>query len=120
MVPGEKRRLWIPEALAYKGAAGKPKGMLVFDVELIDMPNRAAGRRQGAAGRREEDGERSRLQSAAAKASAAAIRKGSSSVTVHYTRLDDRRQDVRQLGRARAAGDVPLDGVIPGWTEGCS
>src|SRR5262245_8226782 len=39
MVPGEKRRLWIPEALAYKGAR-EPKGMLVFDVELIDMPNR--------------------------------------------------------------------------------
>src|SRR3954468_23569251 len=41
MVPGEKRRLWIPEALAYKGAR-EPKGMLVFDVALIDMPNRPA------------------------------------------------------------------------------
>src|SRR2546428_13610556 len=40
MVPGEKRRLWIPEPLAYKGAR-EPKGMLVFDVELIGMPNRA-------------------------------------------------------------------------------
>ena len=39
-------------------------------------------------------------------------------VTVHYTGLDDRRQDVRQLGRARQAGDVPLDRVIAGWTEG--
>ena len=36
MVPGEKRRLWIPEALAYKGAR-EPKGMLVFDVELIKI-----------------------------------------------------------------------------------
>ena len=35
MVVGEQRRLWIPEALAYKGAEGAPKGMLVFDVELI-------------------------------------------------------------------------------------
>jgi FKBP-type peptidyl-prolyl cis-trans isomerase len=35
MVEGEKRRLWIPEALAYKGAPGSPPGMLVFDVELI-------------------------------------------------------------------------------------
>ncbi|MFI5300204.1 MAG: FKBP-type peptidyl-prolyl cis-trans isomerase [Polyangiales bacterium] len=34
MVEGEKRRFWIPEALAYKGQPGKPKGMLVFDVEL--------------------------------------------------------------------------------------
>jgi FKBP-type peptidyl-prolyl cis-trans isomerase len=35
MVEGEKRRLWIPQALAYKGAPGQPAGMLVFDVELI-------------------------------------------------------------------------------------
>src|SRR5213594_1888177 len=41
MVPGETRRLWIPEALAYKGQEGRPKGMLVFDVMLIEMPNRA-------------------------------------------------------------------------------
>ncbi|MEN8165268.1 MAG: FKBP-type peptidyl-prolyl cis-trans isomerase, partial [Acidobacteriota bacterium] len=37
MVTGEKRRLWIPEELAYKGAAGAPQGMLVFDVELISF-----------------------------------------------------------------------------------
>lgn len=37
MVEGEKRRLWIPESLAYKGAEGPPKGMLVFDVELIKI-----------------------------------------------------------------------------------
>jgi peptidylprolyl isomerase len=36
MVPGEKRRFWIPEALAYKGQRD-PKGMLVFDVELIKI-----------------------------------------------------------------------------------
>jgi len=35
MVEGEKRRLWIPERLAYQGAPGAPKGMLVFDVELL-------------------------------------------------------------------------------------
>ena len=37
MVEGEKRRLWIPESLAFKGARGAPKGMLVFDVELIKI-----------------------------------------------------------------------------------
>ena len=35
MVEGEKARLWIPEVLAYKGREGAPKGMLVFDVELL-------------------------------------------------------------------------------------
>jgi len=37
MVVGEKRRIWIPEALAYKGRPGAPAGMLVFDVELISF-----------------------------------------------------------------------------------
>jgi len=35
MTAGEQVRLWVPEKLAYKGKAGKPAGMLVFDVELI-------------------------------------------------------------------------------------
>ena len=36
MVVGEKRRLWIPESLAYKGQR-EPKGMLVFEIELLDI-----------------------------------------------------------------------------------
>ena len=35
MYEGEKTRFWIPEKLAYQGQPGAPKGMLVFDVELI-------------------------------------------------------------------------------------
>jgi peptidylprolyl isomerase len=37
MVQGEKTRFWIPEELAYKGRPGMPAGMLVFDVELLDI-----------------------------------------------------------------------------------
>jgi peptidylprolyl isomerase len=37
MTEGEKARLWIPEELAYKGRPGAPKGMLVFDVELVKI-----------------------------------------------------------------------------------
>ncbi len=37
MVEGEKRRLWIPAKLAYAGRADRPQGMLVFDVELLDV-----------------------------------------------------------------------------------
>jgi FKBP-type peptidyl-prolyl cis-trans isomerase len=37
MVTGEKTRFWIPEDQAYKGQPGKPAGMLVFDVELLDI-----------------------------------------------------------------------------------
>ena len=37
MVVGEVTRFWIPEALAYKGEAGNPRGMLVFDIELLGI-----------------------------------------------------------------------------------
>jgi peptidylprolyl isomerase len=37
MVKGEKTRFWIPESLAYKGQPGRPAGMLVFDVELLEI-----------------------------------------------------------------------------------
>jgi peptidylprolyl isomerase len=39
MVPGEKRRFWMPGALAYAGHPGKPQGMMVYDIELIDFTN---------------------------------------------------------------------------------
>ena len=34
---GERSRLWIPEDLAYKGRPGAPAGMLVFDIELLEI-----------------------------------------------------------------------------------
>src|SRR5947208_1109175 len=39
MVEGEKRRLWIPGPLAYDNSPrqGVPRGMLVFDVELLQI-----------------------------------------------------------------------------------
>ena len=43
MVVGEQRRFWIPGALAYDnipdrpGMPPSPKGMLVFDIELLDV-----------------------------------------------------------------------------------
>ncbi len=41
MVEGERTRFWVPEKLAYKGERGKPRGMLVFDIDLIriEAPN---------------------------------------------------------------------------------
>lgn len=37
MSVGDKVRFWIPEQLAYASSPGKPQGMLVFDVELVDF-----------------------------------------------------------------------------------
>jgi FKBP-type peptidyl-prolyl cis-trans isomerase len=37
MVEGEKTRFWIPSKLAYGRDKTKPQGMLVFDIELIEI-----------------------------------------------------------------------------------
>ena len=37
MVEGERTRFWVPQDLAYKGEAGSPRGMLVFDIELVEI-----------------------------------------------------------------------------------
>ena len=37
MVPGEKRRLWVPAKLAYENDPSKPQGPLIFDVKLIEI-----------------------------------------------------------------------------------
>ncbi len=37
MVVGEIRRFWIPVEMAYNNRPGRPMGMLVFDVELLDV-----------------------------------------------------------------------------------
>jgi FKBP-type peptidyl-prolyl cis-trans isomerase len=44
MVEGEKRRIWIPENLAYGGKPGAPAGMLVFEVELLKIADAPAPR----------------------------------------------------------------------------
>jgi len=37
MVEGERTRFWIPQTLAYKGEPGAPRGMLVFEIDLISI-----------------------------------------------------------------------------------
>ena len=75
-------------------------------------------RRQGAARRRGEDGERPRLEGAEARhGQGEADRRRQRRGPLHG--LDDRRQDVRQLGQARRSRrSFPLGNVIKGWTEG--
>jgi FKBP-type peptidyl-prolyl cis-trans isomerase len=116
MVPGEKRRLWIPEALAYKGAR-EPKGMLVFDVELVDMPNRApsdvsappADAKKTASGL---------AYKVLAQGVGGRHPKPSSQVTVHYTGWTTNGKMFDSSIVKGQPATFPVDGVIPGWTEG--
>ncbi|MGE3959508.1 MAG: FKBP-type peptidyl-prolyl cis-trans isomerase [Vicinamibacterales bacterium] len=118
MVPGETRRLWIPESLAYQGRRD-PKGMLVFDVELISVtrppqvppdvkavPSDAKRTASGLAYKVIKAGTGARHPSAR------------SQVTVHYTGwTTDGKMFDSSVTRGEPA-TFPLDGVIAGWTEG--
>jgi hypothetical protein len=37
MSVGERRRAWIPDALGYQGRPGSPRGVTVFDLELLEI-----------------------------------------------------------------------------------
>jgi FKBP-type peptidyl-prolyl cis-trans isomerase len=119
MVVGEKRRLWIPEKLAYAGRADRPQGMLVFDVELLDIvrvppvppdvaapPADAQTTASGLASKVLSPGTGSRHPTRGGTA------------RVHYTGWTT---DGKMFDSSYAAGTSAvfrLDQVIPGWTEG--
>lgn len=120
MVVGEKRRLWIPQELAYRGQAGAPAGMLVFDVELLGIetvppvtPDNVA-----AAPRNAERTASGIASLVLQPGSGTAHPTATSSVTVHYSGwTTDGNLFDSSLRRGREA-TFPLNGVIPGWTEG--
>jgi FKBP-type peptidyl-prolyl cis-trans isomerase len=113
---GETRRCWIPQELAYKGQAGRPAGMLVFDVELLDVigappdvkapPSDAKRTVSGLAYKVLRPGTGTRKPSPR------------SEVTVHYTGWTT---DGKRFDSSVARGTPTtfgLDQVIKGWTEG--
>jgi peptidylprolyl isomerase len=120
MTVGETRRCWIPQELAYKGQAGRPAGMLVFDVELLGVkesptvappdvaapPSDAKRTRSGLAYKVLQPGTGTQHPTARSR------------VTVHYTGwTTDGKMFDSSVGRGSPA-TFPLDQVIKGWTEG--
>jgi FKBP-type peptidyl-prolyl cis-trans isomerase len=118
MVPGEKRRVWIPEKLAYKGK--DPKGMLVFEIELVSFsPSPLSAPPDVKAAPADATRTKSGLSYKSLKEGTGAAHPGSSStVTVHYTGwTTDGKMFDSSVDRGKPAS-FPLNQVIAGWTEG--
>ncbi len=119
MVEGEKRRFWIPEELAYRGAEGKPAGMLVFDVELISIYEPPAAPPDVAAPPADAETTKSGLASKVLQAGSGDEHpKRSSTVTVHYTGWTTDGQMFDSSVERGQPASFPLSQVIKGWTEG--
>jgi FKBP-type peptidyl-prolyl cis-trans isomerase len=119
MVVGEKRRFWVPEALAFQGQAGKPAGTLCFEIELLGITAGPKTPVDVAAAPADAEKTKSGLVSKVLKAGTGTSHPGkSSTVTVHYSgwTTDGKMFDSSVL-RGQPAS-FPLDKVIPGWTEG--
>ena len=119
MVTGEKRRLWIPAKLAYEGKPDRPQGMLVFDVELLDIlrvppvppdvakpPADAQVTPSGLASKVLKPGTGSRHATA------------DSIVRVHYTGWTTAGKMFDSSLAKGASAVFNLRKVVPGWTEG--
>ena len=122
MVVGEKRRFWIPVELAYNNRPNRPQGMLVFDVELLEIqrtpdpptvPDDVAEPPDDA--ELTESGLASRILQAG---TGTTHPEAANVVEVHYTGwTTDGEMFDSSITRGQPA-TFPLNGVIPGWTEG--
>ncbi len=119
MVPGEKRLFWIPERLAYKGREGRPQGMLVFEVELLEITHMPEVPADVAEPPPEAEVTGSGLASKVLQTGRGTAHPGPRSrVRVHYSgwTTDGKMFDSSVLrGQPATFG---LDQVIGGWTEG--
>jgi FKBP-type peptidyl-prolyl cis-trans isomerase len=124
MVQGEKRRFWIPGPLAYDGSpgGGRPKGMLVFDVELLGIkkaPPPPETPKDLAAPPRNAKKTKSGLSyRVLAKGTGSKHPAADSTVEMHYTGWTTAGKIVDSSVVRGDPVTVPLNGHLPkGWTE---
>jgi FKBP-type peptidyl-prolyl cis-trans isomerase len=118
MSKGDTYRFWIPEKLAYQGRPGKPAGMLVFDVELLDIqaapkaPDDVAKPPAGA--KKTPKGVFYKVLTAGTGKEKP---RAHDKVSVHYTGwTTDGKMFDSSITRGRPAS-FNVGGVIPGWTD---
>jgi len=120
MVAGEKTRLWIPSALAYNDQPGRPKGMLVFDIELVEFsPNPTTAPPDVKAPPADAKRTNSGLAYKSIKAGTGTTHPVKTSmVTVHYTGWTTDGKMFDSSYNNNKPISFPLGQVIAGWTEG--
>lgn len=121
MTPGQKLRLWIPQELAYAGQSGRPQGMLVFDVELVEVveaPDKHAPPDVSAVPADADRTPSGLAYRVLRKGQGGAKPSKTSRVTVHYSGwTTDGKLFDSSLMRGQTA-TFGLTDVIEGWTEG--
>ena len=122
MVVGEKTRFWIPVELAYNNRPGKPAGMLVFDVELVGIqaaPKPIPAPEDVAAAPKDAKKTKSGLAYKVLTPGTGKVHPtAASTVEVDYTGWStDGVMFDSSVTRGKPIS-FPLNGVIPGWTEG--
>lgn len=122
MKQGGKARLWIPEELAYKGRPGAPQGMLVFDVELIEVTDKPepppAPADVAAPPKDAKKTEKGTFHKVLQPGTGKEHPTAESVVKVHYTGWTT---DGKMFDSSVTRGEpisFPLTRVIPGWTDG--
>jgi len=119
MVTGEKRRFWVPEKLAFNGAAGRPAGTLCFDIELVEILPGPRTPPDVAAAPADAEVTKSGLASKVIKPGSGTDHpKKSSTVTVNYSGWTTDGQMFDSSVVSGKPATFPLDQVIAGWTEG--
>lgn len=119
MTTGQKIKVWLPEKLAFAGAAGKPKGPLMIEIVLLDVVPVPTAPADVATPPADAQKTKSGLAMMVLKPGTSTVHpKSTSTVTVHYSGWtpDGKMFDSSVLRGAPAS--FPLDKVIKGWTEG--
>lgn len=122
MQPGEIRRCWIPEELAYKGRAGRPAGTLVYEIELISVTEKPqpppAPRHLDAPSRRARTTESGLIWEVLAAGTGDTHPGPSDTVTVHYSIWNTEGELIDSSVARGSPNTFRLTGVIPGMQEG--